>query len=56
MKVDFFDAGSVTSTDGVDGIHFTAKNNADLGKAIAAKVEDIFAPQSKEGVGGICHA
>jgi lysophospholipase L1-like esterase len=47
MKVDFFDAGSVTSTDGVDGIHFTAKNNADLGRAIATKVEDIFAPKAK---------
>src|SRR3954452_7952452 len=33
MKVDFFDAGNVISTDGVDGIHFTAANNADLGTA-----------------------
>ena len=42
MKTEFFDAGSVMSTEGVDGIHFTAKNNADLGTALAAKVADIF--------------
>jgi lysophospholipase L1-like esterase len=47
MKVDFFDAGSVISTAGIDGIHFTAKNNADLGTALAAKVEDIFASPAK---------
>ncbi|WP_426410810.1 SGNH/GDSL hydrolase family protein [Bradyrhizobium ganzhouense] len=47
MKVDFFDAGSVISTDGVDGIHFTAKNNADLGRALAGKVADIFAATAK---------
>jgi lysophospholipase L1-like esterase len=38
MKVDFFDAGSVISTDGVDGIHFTEQNNRDFGVAIAEKV------------------
>jgi hypothetical protein len=43
MKVEFFDAGSVFSTDAVDGIHFTAKNNADLGIALAGKVVEIFA-------------
>jgi lysophospholipase L1-like esterase len=43
LKVDFFDAGSVISTDGVDGIHFTAENNADLGTALARKVAGIFA-------------
>ncbi|MGY8661587.1 SGNH/GDSL hydrolase family protein [Bradyrhizobium sp. UFLA05-109] len=47
LKVDFFDAGSVISTDGVDGIHFTAKNNADLGAAIAGKVANIFAAATK---------
>jgi hypothetical protein len=36
MKVDFFDAGSVISTDGLDGIHFTAKNSVDLGRAIGS--------------------
>jgi lysophospholipase L1-like esterase len=50
MKVEFFDAGSVISTDGVDGIHFTAKNNADLGAALAAKVADIL-PPSQHGRG-----
>ncbi|MCU0800844.1 MAG: SGNH/GDSL hydrolase family protein [Rhodobacteraceae bacterium] len=38
MKVGFFDAGSVTTTDGCDGIHFTVENNHALGKALAAKV------------------
>ena len=47
LKVDFFDAGSVISTDGVDGIHFTAKNNADLGAALAKKVASIFAATAK---------
>jgi lysophospholipase L1-like esterase len=42
MKVHFFDAGSVISTDGLDGIHFSAKNNADLGNALANKVSEIF--------------
>jgi lysophospholipase L1-like esterase len=43
MKVDFFDAGHAISTNGVDGIHFSAKNNADLGDALADKVAEIFA-------------
>ncbi|MGY4503223.1 lysophospholipase L1-like esterase [Bradyrhizobium sp. GM24.11] len=47
LKVDFFEAGSVISTDGVDGIHFTAKNNVDLGMALAGKVADIFAAATK---------
>lgn len=42
MKVDFLNAGDFITTDGVDGIHFTAQNNADLGKAIANKVHDIL--------------
>jgi lysophospholipase L1-like esterase len=42
MKVDFLNAGDVVSTDGCDGIHFTTENNKDLGKAIAAKVKEIF--------------
>lgn len=44
MKVNFLDAGAVISTDGVDGIHFTAENNAALGRALAAKVRSILAP------------
>ena len=43
MKVGFFDAGSVTTTDGCDGIHFTAENNHALGKALAAKVAAMLA-------------
>jgi lysophospholipase L1-like esterase len=43
LKVDFFDAGEVVTTDGVDGIHFTAGNNAALGKALADKVRAILA-------------
>ncbi|MEH6727979.1 MAG: SGNH/GDSL hydrolase family protein [Hyphomicrobiales bacterium] len=42
MKVDFLNAGDVITTDGVDGLHLTAQNNADLGKAIANKVHDIL--------------
>ncbi len=42
MKVEFLNAGDYITTDGVDGIHFTAQNNADLGKAMAAKVHDIL--------------
>ena len=40
-KVDFFDAGSVISTDGSDGIHFSAENNRDLGRALADKVREL---------------
>jgi lysophospholipase L1-like esterase len=42
MKVGFFDAGTVISTDGCDGIHFTVQNNHDLGRALAAKVVDML--------------
>lgn len=42
MKVPFFDAGSVVTTDGVDGIHFTAENNRDLGVALTQKVREIL--------------
>lgn len=42
MKVDFFDAGPVISTDGVDGIHFTEQNNPDLGVALAAQVRTLL--------------
>lgn len=42
MKVEFFDAGSAITTAGVDGIHFTAKNNVDLGAALARKVTAVL--------------
>ena len=40
--IEFLNAGDIISTDGVDGIHFTAENNADLGRCIAEKVAGIF--------------
>ena len=43
MGVFFFDAGTVISTDGVDGVHFTAENNRDLGEALAPVVRDLLA-------------
>lgn len=45
MKVEFLDAGAVLTTDGCDGLHFTAENNAALGRAVAAKVRTIFAAE-----------
>ena len=42
MKIGFFDAGSVVSTDGCDGIHFTVENNLVLGRALAAKVAEVL--------------
>lgn len=42
LKVEFFDAESAITTDGCDGIHFTAQNNLDLGRALAGKVKEIF--------------
>ena len=42
MKVEFFDAGSCVSTDGVDGIHFSISNNKSLGNALAAKVKEVL--------------
>ena len=43
MKIPFFDAGSVISTDGSDGVHFTERNNRDLGDALADEVRRILA-------------
>ncbi len=37
------DAGEIMSTNGCDGIHFTAADNTILGTALAAKVSEIFA-------------
>jgi lysophospholipase L1-like esterase len=42
FKINFFDAGSVITTDGVDGIHFTSENNHDLGVALADRVRSIL--------------
>lgn len=40
--VPMLDAGEFVSTDGVDGIHFTAENNAALGKAVAVAVAELL--------------
>ena len=39
----FLDAGQVITTDGVDGVHLTEANNADLGAAIAEAVRALLA-------------
>jgi len=39
---DFLNAGSVVSTDGVDGLHLTAESQKKLGVAVAAKVKEIL--------------
>jgi hypothetical protein len=38
---EFLDAGSVVSTDGVDGLHLTAESERKLGAAVAAKVKEM---------------
>jgi lysophospholipase L1-like esterase len=39
---EFFDGGSVTATDGVDGIHLTVDNNRALGLGVGEKVRAIL--------------
>jgi hypothetical protein len=38
----FFDAGSVITTDGADGLHLTVEAEKKLGTAVAAKVKEIM--------------
>jgi lysophospholipase L1-like esterase len=38
----FLDAGSVVSTDGVDGLHLTADAQKKLGAAVAEQVKEIL--------------
>ena len=38
--VSFFNAGSVISTDGIDGVHLTAQAHRTLGRAVAARVSE----------------
>ena len=40
--VEFLNAGNHISTDGVDGVHFTAATNIKLGKAVAQRVRSIL--------------
>ena len=44
LWVPFFDAGSVITTGGVDGIHLTADDNRTLGTALAPVVRDLLKP------------
>jgi lysophospholipase L1-like esterase len=39
---EFLNAGSVVSTDGVDGLHLTSESHKKLGAAVAAKVKEIL--------------
>ena len=39
----FLDAGSVISTDGMDGVHFTAGSQRRLGVAVAESIRQLFA-------------
>jgi hypothetical protein len=39
---EFLNAGSVVSTDGVDGLHLTSESEKELGAAVAAKVKEIL--------------
>jgi lysophospholipase L1-like esterase len=39
---EFLNAGSVASTDGVDGLHLTAESQKKLGVAVAQKVKEIL--------------
>jgi lysophospholipase L1-like esterase len=39
---EFLDAGSVLSTDDVDGLHLTAESQKKLGAAVAVKVKEIL--------------
>ena len=41
--IPFFDAGKVTATDGVDGIHLTADNHKSLGNALTPVVKKLLA-------------
>lgn len=43
MGCEYFEAGSVLTTDGVDGIHFTPENNRALGEALVEKVRQVLA-------------
>lgn len=47
MGVHFFDAGSVVTEVGVDGLHFTEQNNRDLGEALVRQVQQIFADDER---------
>jgi lysophospholipase L1-like esterase len=39
---EYLNAGTVITTDGVDGLHLTPESHNKLGAAVAAKVKDIL--------------
>lgn len=41
-KIGFLDAGKIIATDGVDGIHLTARNNIDLGLAMGKALQRLL--------------
>jgi len=41
----FFDANTVITTDGADGLHLTAEAEKKLGTAVAAKVQQSMTPR-----------
>ena len=49
---EFLNAGSVVSTDGVDGLHLTADSQRKLGVAVAAKVKEMALAQAPQATSG----
>jgi hypothetical protein len=49
---EFLNAGSVISTDGVDGLHLTAASERKLGVAVAAKVKEMALAQASQATSG----
>ncbi len=45
LGVALLDAGDVVTCDPLDGIHLTAQEHAKMGRAMAAKIHEIFPPQ-----------
>ncbi len=45
LGVALLDAGDIVTCDPLDGIHLTAEEHAKMGRALAAKLREIFQPQ-----------
>lgn len=41
-EADFLDVGSLTETDGIDGVHFSAEAHGKIGKGVADKVREVL--------------
>lgn len=39
---DFLDVGTLTETDGVDGVHFTAEAHSAIGRGVAERVRSML--------------